>query len=188
MCERWGILSGTRAGKLVSHRWAHQTLLDGCDCLFAMEKPFRARGEYIRTHKYNYEYATGACVEGHVSWDYEANGRINTQLGVCDRYVRSEAGARITGQCARDKYHGDKYHGTSITGQVSRDKYHGDNGQKIMKCTHYFLWVFAYIFHYIRTRFETMLPESSYIECLGCIFYWSDPMHQPLLCFIGIQK
>ncbi len=112
--------------------------------------PKRARGEYIRTHKYNYEYATGACVEGHVSWDYEANGRINTQLGVCDRYVRSEAGARITGQCARDKYH-------------------GDNGQKIMKCTHYFLWVFAYIFHKVsytirplhRTRFETMLLESS---------------------------
>ena len=46
MCERWGILSGTTAGKLVSHRWAHQTLLDGCDCLFAMEKPRRARGEY----------------------------------------------------------------------------------------------------------------------------------------------
>lgn len=26
--------------------WAHQTLLDGCDCLFAMEMPERARGEY----------------------------------------------------------------------------------------------------------------------------------------------
>ena len=76
--------------------------------------PKRARGEYIRTHKYNYEYATGACVEGHVSWDYEANGRINTQLGVCDRYVRSEAGARITGQCARDKYHG------TITGTMGK--------------------------------------------------------------------
>ena len=105
-------------------------------------------------------------MEGHVSWDYEANGRINTQLGVCDRYVRSEAGARITGQCARDKYHG-----TSITGQVSRDKYHGDNGQKIMKCTHYFLWVFAYIFHYIQYVICIARMFHRYSEMSGVINY-----------------
>ena len=67
------------------------------------------RGEYIRAHKYTTrsmrriraEWGRGTYHGDTKTWGYEdigtmeLYGRINTQLGVCDRYVRSEAGARI---------------------------------------------------------------------------------------------
>jgi hypothetical protein len=64
----------------ISNSWTHCRLVDECDCLFAME---------------------GANIVGIVAWRKMTNGRIITQLGVCDRYVRSEEGAHIkrSGDC-----------------------------------------------------------------------------------------